>query len=201
MTSSEMSLPWELPDAALSDSMRVAPWDDDDFDFGLGESEYDSDLEEDGDEMTPGGAFVEYVMNLWYARALSDKQNANLMWYAKEAGIKEAEPYSLPPTSSYGHHGRKLRNKLGWTRSNKDSPFSRLSLRRWFVLLYTHLNHGVVRVVGHVLRSIDIVDAYTVSERFFHVRRIGLVAVSDRFLRSCNVNCVAVVVVLSIVHA
>jgi hypothetical protein len=117
------------------------------------------------------------------------------------AGIKEAEPYSLPPTSSYGHHGRKLRNKLGWTRSNKDSPFSRLSLRRWFVLLYTHLNHGVVRVVGHVLRSIDIVDAYTVSERFFHVRRIGLVAVSDRFLRSCNVNCVAVVVVLSIVHA
>ena len=143
MPSSERSLPWELPDEALSDSMRVAPWEDVDFDFGLGEWQYDSDsdLEEDRDEMTPGGAFVENVMNLWTTRALSDKQNANLMWYAKEAGIKEAGPYSLPPTSSYGHHGRKLRKKLGWTRSNKDSPFSRLSLRRWFVLLYMHLNH------------------------------------------------------------
>ena len=114
--------PWEA-------DVGPRPWEqgveEDDFDGFLVNDSDDSDIEE-APAVSPGNILVEYVMSLWTQRTLTDKQCCTMMFHAWRAGVEEARMFSLPPTSGNGHHGRKLREKLRWTMSNKDSPLSSL---------------------------------------------------------------------------
>ena len=63
------------------------PWDD----------SSDSDLEA-AEGTTPGGEFVDMMMNLLLTRELNARIFCELCFMAGQSGIEEAKPYGLPNT-------------------------------------------------------------------------------------------------------
>jgi hypothetical protein len=129
----------------------------------------DDDSDWDGDALSPGHEFVEYVLNLVRVRQISDKECCTIMHYAFSAGISEAHPYKLNPESPSGHFSRKLKAALGHTAANPD--------------LYEldfpgHCRRTAERVVtktwtlpGHEHLALDISEDPSCRTRLYEMRR------------------------------
>jgi hypothetical protein len=70
----------------------------------------DSDSE---DEQNPGAEFVEHMLRLHLCNKISAADCCTSMWWAAQAGIKEAVQYAMAPGSASGHCSRKLRKEMG----------------------------------------------------------------------------------------
>jgi hypothetical protein len=99
-------------------SWENRPLNDEDDEVGWGE--YSGDDDDLDTEMTAGMEFVKAVLNLLFAGILSARIFCSLMWLAGRAGISEASGYGLKPGSPSGHYSRKVRDKLGWSKKNKN---------------------------------------------------------------------------------
>jgi len=61
---------------------------------------------------TPGMQFVQELIRPYLAGEISARRVCILSYFASQAGIAEATPYALPPTSATGHFQRKLDGAL-----------------------------------------------------------------------------------------
>jgi hypothetical protein len=106
---------WEQPERKRPRWDRD-PDDGDDGGYWGGEC---SDSDSDGDEEPPtaGGLLVKHLLNLFMCNKIGAADTTKAMWFAKEAGIAEAKPFSLKPGSNAGHCSRKLKIALGHANS------------------------------------------------------------------------------------
>ncbi len=98
---------WEEYDAR---QWEAQPNPDNDFDSFWGEC---SDDEFEAESSSPGQMLVSLLLEHMLYGRISSRQCCSMMYWAEKAGVSEAKPYALNPSSTGGHAARKLRTALG----------------------------------------------------------------------------------------
>ena len=87
-------------------------WENRDLDWDDGDRS-DSDLEGDR-QNTPGEDFENFLVDLFIHSAISANIFSQIMWFASEAGIKEAAKYGMKPGQHTSNYSKKIKTALGW---------------------------------------------------------------------------------------
>ena len=111
----------------------------------------DSDVE-DEDPQPPGAMLVELLMADVLASRLTSKQAAIRLYYAYQAGIKEAKNDQLHPNSYSSNYARKVNDAMGITKHSQ-------SLYEFTVPGTDKLTLGRTRLTAHALPAHEQVSA------------------------------------------
>ena len=107
---------WESSSASWRRPAEArGPFYEDDFRWGHGSSDEDSDEDSDA-----GKEFVTQVLDHWMLGRLSAYQTTTLMFWAHKAGIPAAKRYMLDPAAPSGHASHKLKTTPGHKSNSKD---------------------------------------------------------------------------------